>query len=112
MLRLFRLMRLRQRGYGESEAESNRDRQHEIDEDLQNRNESDQPHAARAREQHIRQQPVANNNYKDNADDGLYDFRPSPVRVSIDKMADDERDRGGTELREDGKSKSCALTGT
>jgi hypothetical protein len=33
------------------------------------------------------------------------------MRVSKDKIADDERDRCSAELREDRKSKSCALAG-
>src|SRR6185437_2024708 len=111
MLRLFRLMRLRQCGDGKSEAENDRDGQHEINQDLQKRNELNQPHAARAREQHVRQQPVANNNDKDETDDGLNSFRPGPMRVSKDEIADNEGDRSRGELREDGKSKSCALAG-
>src|SRR5579864_1322792 len=103
MLRLFWLMRLSQRGHGEAETKHDGDGQHEIDQDLQERNEFNQPHAARPREQHVRQQPVANNNDQNDADDGLNSFRPGPMRVSKDKMADDEGNRGRAELREDRK---------
>jgi hypothetical protein len=104
-------MRLSQRGNGEPEAEDDGDRKHEINQSLQKRDESNQPDAARPSEQHVRQQPVANNNDQNDTDDGLNDFWPSPMRVSKDEMANNEGDGSGTELRENGKSKSCALAG-
>src|SRR6185369_4762892 len=100
MLRLFWFMRLSQRRNGKPETQSNRDGQHEIDQGLQKRNEFNQPHAPRPREQHVRQQPVANNNDQDDANDGLYNLRPGRVVLSKDKMTDDKRDGGGAQLRE------------
>src|SRR5579859_6453243 len=112
MLRLFRLMRLRERCDGQPETKNYDNGQHEINRGLQKRNELNQPHAARAREQHVRQQPVANNNDQNDADDGLHGFRPGLMHVAKYKIAADEGDRSRAELRENRKSKSCALAGT
>ncbi len=91
MFRLFRLMRLRQSGNGQPEAKGDGDRQHEINQALQQRNKFDEPHAARAREEHVRQKPVAKNDDQNNADERLNNFRPDPVGVSKDEIADNER---------------------
>src|SRR3954468_8559403 len=103
MLMLFRLMRLSQCGNRQPEAKNDSDGQHEINEDLQKWNEFHQPRAARPREEHVRQQAVANNNDQNNADNGLNSLRPGPMRSSKNKIADDERDGCRAELREDRK---------
>src|SRR5712671_3987385 len=111
MLWLFWFMRLSQRGHGESETEGDGDGQHEINQDLQKRNEFNQPYAARTGEKHVRQKPVADNNDQDDSDDGLDDFRPEPVSVAKYEMANDEGDGCRGQLCEERKSKGRALAG-
>src|SRR5579859_437552 len=108
MLGFFRLVRFSQRGHGEPEAEHHGNGQHEVNQNLQERNEGHQPSAARARKKHIRQEPVADNDDQDDADDGLDRFRPSPMGVAEDEVADDKGDGGGGELSKERKSKRRA----
>src|ERR1043165_5430651 len=112
MLGFFRLVRFSQRSHGEPEAERNRDGQHQVNQDLQEQDEFHQPYAACAREEHIRQKPVADNNDQDDADDGLDNFRPRQVGIAEDEVADDKSDGSRGELRKERKSERGAPAGT
>src|ERR1700727_1538915 len=111
MLRLFRLMRLRQRGDGESETERDGDGQHEVNQSLQYRNKFDQPLATGAREENVGEQAVTNNNDQDDADDGLGDFRPGPLVVAENEIADEKSDDCSNQLREDSEREIGAAAG-
>src|SRR6266481_6963789 len=111
MLRLFRLMRLRQSGHGKPKAQCDGNGQHEINQAAQQRYESHQPYALRAGKQHIGQQPVAYDNDQNNADDGLGNFRPGPILVTKNQIANEKGDRGGKKLRQYRHRQTGALAG-
>src|SRR5262249_28846305 len=89
-----------ERCYRHAESEKNSQWQCEPDQELQNGNKLYQPISTGADEEQIRDQAVEDNDDENDRDSGLRNLTAGPVDLHEYRIADDERDQRGQELRE------------